>query len=180
MSDNPTDENRTNADAPNADAPNAGVTGNDSTTCRIEYSIVSLRAATRADLRAICAIDQAAFTQPWQPHTFEQALNDPKYVVLVAQSSEIVCGFGVAYTVGDEGEIATFAVDEAMRGHGVGDAIFKELLAQCTSRGARTVFLEVRRSNLSAQRLYKRFGFEEVGQRQNYYADGETALIMKR
>ncbi|HVF84433.1 MAG TPA: ribosomal protein S18-alanine N-acetyltransferase [Abditibacteriaceae bacterium] len=147
---------------------------------QIEYSMVSLRPATRADLRAICAIDQSSFTQPWQPHTFEQALNDAKYIVLVAQSNEIVCGFGVAYTVGDEGEIATFAVDEAMRGQGVGDAIFKELMAQCTARGAQQVFLEVRQSNQSAQRLYKRFGFEVVGQRHNYYSDGETALIMKR
>ncbi len=142
--------------------------------------MISLRPATHADLRAICAIDQAAFTQPWQPHTFEQALKDAKYVVLVAQSNEMVCGFGVAYTVGDEGEIATFAVDEAMRGQGVGDAIFSGLIAECTSRGAQQIFLEVRGSNLAAQRLYKRFGFEAVGQRANYYADGETALIMKR
>ena len=142
--------------------------------------MISLRLATRADLRAICAIDQASFTQPWQPHTFEQALNDSKYIVLVAQSNEMVCGFGVAYTVGDEGEIATFAVDAAMRGQGVGDAIFNGLLAECTSRGAHMVFLEVRQSNLAAQRLYKRFGFEVVGQRRNYYEDGETALIMKK
>lgn len=152
----------------------------DAATHPIEYSMISLRPAVQADLRAICAIDEASFTQPWQPHTFEQALNDLKYIVLVAQSHEIVCGFGVAFTVGDEGEIATFAVDEAMRGRGVGEAIFQELLAQCTSRDARTVFLEVRQSNLSAQRLYKRFGFEVVGQRANYYADGETALIMKK
>lgn len=165
MSDNSTGDN-----APDQDA----------TAREIEYAMISLRPAMRADLRAICAIDQASFTQPWQPHTFEQALNDPKYIVLVAQSNEMVCGFGVAYTVGDEGEIATFAVDEAMRGQGVGDAILKELLAQCTSRSAHTVFLEVRQSNVAAQRLYGRFGFETVGQRHNYYADGETALIMKR
>jgi ribosomal-protein-alanine N-acetyltransferase len=41
------------------------------------------------------------------------------------------------------------------------------------------VFLEVRPSNCAAQRLYRRLGFAVVGERRNYYANGESALVMK-
>ena len=47
------------------------------------------------------------------------------------------------------------------------------------SRGAQQALLEVRRSNLEAQRLYKRFGFEVVGLRPRYYRDNnEDAILM--
>ena len=37
--------------------------------------------------------------------------------------------------------------------------------------------LEVRMSNVDAQRLYRRFDFAPVGKRKNYYRD-EDALVM--
>ena len=140
-----------------------------------------LRIASENDLDAIVAIDQAAFTQPWQPQTFAQSLQDDKSVVVVVQDEQQkVCAFGVAYTVGDEGEIATLAVAQSARGCGLGQQLLQSLCDWCASRGAARVFLEVRESNASAQRLYGRLGFVVVGQRKNYYADGETALLMKR
>ena len=47
-------------------------------------------------------------------------------------------------------------------------------------RGDKDIFfLEVRISNLSAQRLYEKYGFKIAGTRKNYYADnGEDAYIM--
>ena len=140
-----------------------------------------LRIASENDLDAIVAIDQAAFTQPWQPQTFAQSLQDDKSVVVVAQDEQQkVCAFGVAYTVGDEGEIATLAVASGARGSGLGAQILGFLCDWCASRGARRLFLEVRQSNVGARHLYVRLGFEVVGERPNYYSDGETALLMKK
>jgi len=46
-------------------------------------------------------------------------------------------------------------------------------------RGVRTVFLEVRRRNLNAQALYRKFGFVEDGVRPHYYVDNnEDALLL--
>jgi ribosomal-protein-alanine N-acetyltransferase len=139
---------------------------------------ISLRAATADDLAAVVAIDNVSFKQPWSPRSFEKALQDEKTDVLVAQSAGRVVGFGVAYAVGDEGEIATLAVDGTARGQGLGERIVRALLELCNRRGARKVFLEVRVSNSSAQRLYERCGFVEVGRRRRYYADGEDAIVM--
>jgi ribosomal-protein-alanine N-acetyltransferase len=46
-------------------------------------------------------------------------------------------------------------------------------------QGARSSFLEVRKSNLAAQDLYRKFGYEETGRRQHYYKDNdEDAILM--
>ena len=39
--------------------------------------------------------------------------------------------------------------------------------------GARSSFLEVRESNLAAQEMYRKFGFEEAGRRKRYYKDND-------
>jgi ribosomal-protein-alanine N-acetyltransferase len=41
-------------------------------------------------------------------------------------------------------------------------------------------FLEVRQSNKVAIELYKKFNFEQIYLRPNYYADGEHAIVMRR
>ncbi len=138
-----------------------------------------LRDATKEDLPAILEIDGASFSQPWSQRSFEQCFADDKTYVVVAQGDERVLGFGVAYTVGDEGEIATLAVDAAARGQGLGKKILQTLLNFCRACGAHKVFLEVRAGNNAAQRLYNRCGFVEAGLRRRYYADGEDAVLMR-
>ena len=57
----------------------------------------------------------------------------------------------------------------------------KAVLTRAADRGVREVFLEVRVSNVGAQKLYHRYGFEEVGRRRNYYLEPvEDALVMRR
>src|SRR5438046_1451630 len=46
-------------------------------------------------------------------------------------------------------------------------------------RGARWMTLEVRKSNATAQTLYKKYGFREIGTRKGYYSDNrEDAIVM--
>ena len=172
------------------------------TKTAIEYSIApsrkkdvpfSLRAATASDLPMIVAIDRASFTQPWSPRSFEHSLSDAKTIFIVAQCKSYkngnrvldnqcsdIAGYGVAYTVTDEGEIATLAVADRWRGRGVGEALVRSLCETCAIRGARQLFLEVRAGNTTAQRLYERCSFTAVGTRPHYYADGEDAVIMRK
>jgi ribosomal-protein-alanine N-acetyltransferase len=45
--------------------------------------------------------------------------------------------------------------------------------------GARSSFLEVRESNLVAQDMYRKFGYEVTGRRRRYYRDNdEDAILM--
>jgi len=139
-----------------------------------------LRSATVTDLDSIMAIDSASFKRPWARSSFATALADVRRsVVLVMEVGGEVRAYGVAWNIGEEGEIATLAVDVTERGRGLGCALVQALIHQLWEGGARHVFLEVRPSNMGAVRLYERLNFTEVGRRPNYYFDGESAIIMK-
>ena len=76
-------------------------------------------------------------------------------------------------------EIRSVAVSEDYLGQGIGRQLLARGLLAAYDRGARTSFLEVRRSNIAAIDMYYQFGFEIVGERRGYYQDNhEDALLM--
>jgi len=66
-------------------------------------------------------------------------------------------------------------VDPAWRRRGVATALVRACLVR-----ASIVHLEVRASNAAARRLYAGLGFDEVGLRARYYADGDDAVLLTR
>ena len=64
----------------------------------------------------------------------------------------------------------------------MGHRLLSELIEQLRAQHIATLWLEVRQSNLNAQKLYTKQGFNEVDIRKNYYptADGkrENAVVM--
>ena len=59
--------------------------------------------------------------------------------------------------------------------------MLKDLLSECRKANIANIFLEVRKSNLSAIRLYEKKGFNEIGIRNNYYQNRhskEDAILM--
>lgn len=88
-------------------------------------------------------------------------------------------GYGGLWLNLDEGHITTIAVALAHRGQGVGELLLNGLIDQALDMGALNLTLEVRVSNIVAQQLYLKYGFQPVGKRIRYYTDnGEDALIM--
>ena len=80
---------------------------------------------------------------------------------------------------GDEAHITNLAVHPEYRKKKIGERLIRFLLKLAVSRGIKRATLEVRPSNLAAQNLYKKFGFEVGGIKKGYYSDtGEDALIM--
>lgn len=96
-----------------------------------------------------------------------------------AMSGEVVLGYGGFWMMVDEAHISTLAVRQDVRGRGMGELLLSALLEEARRLGATAATLEVRVSNIVAQSLYRKYGFEEVGRRKAYYQDnGEDALIM--
>ena len=59
--------------------------------------------------------------------------------------------------------------------------LMSEFIAQCEKNGINSIFLEVRRDNEPAKRLYEKHGFTAVGLRKNYYtAPICDAIIYRR
>lgn len=141
---------------------------------------VVLRRMRLEDIPAVHALDTLSFTLPWSERSFRfEIAENPAAHAWVAEASAEIIGMLVAWLLVDEIHIATLAVHPDWRGAGVGSRLVAQALAELIPLGAKTALLEVRRSNLAAQRLYRRFGFEVVGVRKRYYQDNfEDALLM--
>jgi ribosomal-protein-alanine N-acetyltransferase len=81
--------------------------------------------------------------------------------------------------VAGESHILNIATHPDFRRRGVGTALMAATVEEAHARKASLIILEVRRSNLEARRLYRKFGFEERRLRRNYYGPGEDALVME-
>ena len=96
-----------------------------------------------------------------------------------ANSKEYIMGFAGFWTMADEAHITTIATREAFRRQGIGELLLQSIIDMAGQRATRIVTLEVRVSNVAAQQLYTKYGFNEVGLRRGYYTDNrEDAVIM--
>jgi ribosomal-protein-alanine N-acetyltransferase len=143
---------------------------------------LTITAASEADVLAIGAIEQAAFSDPWSSESFREALGHPSvYFACARRGGGAVAGYVVAWFVADEGEIANLAVSPTDWGQGVGRALLDAALEEATRRRTANVYLEVRDSNERARRLYRSRGFEAVGRRRGYYRrPDEDAIVLRR
>ncbi|MBI2830120.1 MAG: ribosomal protein S18-alanine N-acetyltransferase [Chloroflexi bacterium] len=95
------------------------------------------------------------------------------------QTSENVIGFAGFWVMAGEAHVTNIAVREQWRGKGVGELLIISALDQAIKLDAQEATLEVRVSNTVAQNLYRKYGFNEMGVRREYYTDNkEDALIM--
>ena len=135
------------------------------------------RPARMSDLDAIMAIEQASFDPPWSRTSWaEEIVPADHRLTLVAGDDEVAAaatfhGFDVA-------DLDRIMVTPAARGRGLAVELLARGLDWATSRGCHTMMLEVRRDNSPAIGLYRRFGFETISQRPNYYGGGIDALVM--
>lgn len=142
---------------------------------------VELRTPRASDLPAVAAIEEASFGDPWSANEFSSVLSVEHSIFLIAESRGEIVGYVIAIAVLDEAEILNVAVSPSRRGEGIGGDLLDEALKQVESRGAESVFLEVRVSNAAAKALYQSRGFAEMSKRKNYYrAPLEDALVMRR
>ncbi len=142
---------------------------------------LTLRAASDGDLDAVVAIERGSFSDPWSRGSFGSLVGAAHvYFPVVAEGASIVA-FAIAIFAADEGELANIAVTPAGRGRGLGSRLLDEVLSVALARGARTVWLEVRESNVAARALYGSRGFMQAGRRKRYYDDPvEDALVLRR
>jgi ribosomal-protein-alanine N-acetyltransferase len=97
----------------------------------------------------------------------------------VPELSEYITGFIGMWIMVDEAHIINIAVREVCRGKGIGEILLISAVDLATRLKASVVTLEVRASNIVAQNLYTKYGFNKVGTRKGYYTDNkEDAFIM--
>jgi ribosomal-protein-alanine N-acetyltransferase len=129
----------------------------------------------------VVAIENATSATPWSRAMFMSELGRPGTLDLVADRGGDVLAYVMVSRYADVWHILNLCVREAQRGQGLGARMLDELFVRAGRKAHLGFTLEVRVSNDTAIRLYRRKGFLEHGVRPGYYSDnGEDALIMWR
>ena len=141
---------------------------------------INIEIMQQPDVQKLADLHAACFAQGWDADAMRALLAIPGTSAFVASAD---MGFGLLRTISGEAEILTLAVAEASRGQGVARAIVAAMLEWARENAVKVIFLEVRDSNLAAQKLYLAAGFAILSRRKQYYraADGtqEDALVMR-
>lgn len=134
---------------------------------------------TVEDLDGIVAIENVSFPSPWPKRIFEREIRSEKSYNRVIRMSGIVVGYIVTWTIYDEVHILNVAVHPEFRKTGLGEKLMQDCLEVSAENDLKYAILEVRVSNTSAQKLYRKLGFKTIQVRRNYYTDtGEDAYVM--
>lgn len=140
----------------------------------------TIRRMTRGDLDAVAAIERVSFSSPWSRESFRRLLARPDTDLFVAEIDGRVAAYAVLWYAAEEAELGNLAVSPTDRRRGLGARLLDRAIECARARGARRLFLEVRRSNAAAERLYRTRRFQTVGFRPRYYQRPvEDALVLR-
>jgi ribosomal-protein-alanine N-acetyltransferase len=142
---------------------------------------ILIRPMSREDLDEVDRIERTNFSTPWRTADFAGYLKEKNAIFLTASEDNEVIGYIGAILTDYEGDITNVSVRPDRMHRGIGTMLVREILSEIDARGVVRMFLEVRRSNANAIRLYSEAGFISVGVRKNYYRlPDEDAIVMAR
>ncbi|MCL2371952.1 MAG: ribosomal protein S18-alanine N-acetyltransferase [Defluviitaleaceae bacterium] len=143
--------------------------------------MITVAKSTITQAAEIHAIEQASFSEPWSKIDIAQEIAAPLSICLTAccTTTNKVTGYITTRNILGEGHISNIAVAPSYRQKGIGSKLIEALITEAKQHKITGLTLEVRKSNTTAQNLYKKHGFMAVGTRKNYYsAPEEDAIIM--
>jgi [ribosomal protein S18]-alanine N-acetyltransferase len=136
---------------------------------------------TEARLGDVVAVENRAYEHPWTRGNFLDSLRSG-YQAQVLLAGDALLGYFVAMKGVDEVHLLNITVVPEHQSNGWGRVMLDALAVWSRGQGAQWLWLEVRRSNARAQRIYERHGYRRVGERKSYYpaAGGarEDAVVM--
>jgi [ribosomal protein S18]-alanine N-acetyltransferase len=141
---------------------------------------MEIRRMTVEDLPSVVELDSLSFSLPWPERSFRfELIENPASRCWVVEQDGKIVGMLVAWMLVDEAHIATIATHPDFRRRGIARNLLTYALRYMSKEGAVSSLLEVRESNIAAQEMYCKFGYEAVGRRRHYYKDtDEDAILM--
>ena len=132
-------------------------------------------------ISALAQLEKECFADPWSEKALADELTNPNAVFRVALIDEEVAGYVGMLHVLDEGDICNVAVFDKFRRRGVATALIQHLADYAVENQLSFITLEVRESNMGAQKFYETMGFETIGIRKNFYDNPkEHAILMNK
>ena len=144
-----------------------------------ETSTINFRPMNEADIQVLVSLEAESFYDAWNENMLRNEISNQLTTYLIMEVAGKLVGYAGFWLVAGEAQITRVAVLDAERGQGYGTRLTAALVNKAWELGAEAITLEVRESNLAAQRAYLTCGFASEGIRPNYYEDNhENAVIM--
>jgi ribosomal-protein-alanine N-acetyltransferase len=143
---------------------------------------LDFRPMQREDLSEIIGIERQSYPHPWTQTIFGDCLH-AGYSGWVCGRNGMIEAYGIISVAVGEAHLLNLCVREESRQQGIGRNMLRHLVAIARRHNTEVIFLEVRPSNAAARALYEDEGFNELGNRRDYYPAGagrEDALILAR
>ncbi|MBQ7504925.1 MAG: ribosomal protein S18-alanine N-acetyltransferase [Clostridia bacterium] len=137
-----------------------------------------IRELKATEVPAIARIEEKCFSNPWSKDSIKSSFANKANRFYVAEKDGVIVGYmGLSISV-DEGYILNVATLPEYRRQGIAKALINHIINMYSEK-LKFITLEVRPSNTAALKLYEGFGFEQVGERKNYYSNpAENAVLL--
>ena len=149
----------------------------------LQPTLVTLGGALKLEAakKEIAELEKVSFSVPWSENGLRAELSNENAHFLTAVSYSKVLGYIGIHEICGEAYITNVAVFPEYRRLGIGETLIDSATIGAKQRNCEFISLEVRISNTPAIELYKKEGYNIVGQRKNFYSNPtEDAYIMTR
>src|SRR5699024_4803858 len=118
-----------------------------------------IRQMTASDIEQVIEVERKSFASPWTMDIFQQEIRQNQFAhYFVVLIDDCIVGYAGIWVVVDDVQITNIAILPAYRGNKLGEKLFHYILMRAVYLGGHHLSLEVRSSNIVAQRLYRKFG----------------------
>jgi ribosomal-protein-alanine N-acetyltransferase len=136
-----------------------------------------IRKMDETDLDSVFAIENESTHDTWDIETFRYAIYKEDAFVLINDSNNEICGFLFGIQTLDEYSISNIAIKEKYKRQGLAFYLISQIISAKPNHYS--FFLEVRKTNLPAIKLYEKLGFKNLYIRKSYYHNPtEDAIVM--
>ena len=145
--------------------------------------MITYRDLINLDIPILVGFEKEIYPEsPWSAAQFREELSGvPKTrKYLVALDNNSIVGYAGIALAGDLADIHTLTVLKNYRRRGIAASMLNELEKWAKAKKIKAIMLEMREGNNAAQPLYEKHGYTVISRRDNYYAPGIHALIMRK
>lgn len=133
---------------------------------------------TLNDLEDIKNDLSSCFDNFWNYNVFKEELKNPNSMYFIAKQDNEIVGLAGIWKSVDDIHITNIVTRKDKRHCGIASKLLDQLLEISEKQGLSSLTLEVNEHNTNAIRLYKKYNFQKLGIRKNYYGQNENAIIM--
>ncbi|MBN1406372.1 MAG: ribosomal protein S18-alanine N-acetyltransferase [Calditrichaceae bacterium] len=138
---------------------------------------ILIRRMQHTDVKVVFDLETQIFSDPWTLESFRiEVENRHNSYPCVLLKDNVIAGYAVVWYYSGEIHIGNFAIHPEFRKQGLGKVLLENILNKF--KDFNTAYLEVRKSNIAAINLYKKFAFTELYVREKYYSNKEDAIVM--